>query len=151
MKRCTHCDALKSEGEFYKQPGTFDGLMGKCKQCHRELMKRNRRDNPMVQQRDRERAKLPHRRAKAKRDVANWRRKYPDKYAALTALHNAIRDKKIKRGRACIDCGARNNVYGIHPDYSKPLEVTWRCALCHHRGRFAATPADVARSSQQSG
>jgi hypothetical protein len=141
-KICNKCDVLKQEADFYSA-SRGRRTMNTCKECWKAHVIRRRRTNPAVQEYERERAKKPHRRAKATRLVANWRKNFPDKYTALTALQNAIQRGHVKRGRACAECGSRKNVFGIHPDYSKPLEVVWRCALCHHRGRFAATPVDT--------
>src|SRR3990167_11416318 len=36
VKRCKECDKIKPVGEFYRHPQTADGLMTRCKQCHRQ-------------------------------------------------------------------------------------------------------------------
>lgn len=118
----------------------YAGITCWCKECWKSRVKERRRTNPAVQEYERERAKQPHRRDKSRRLVANWRKNFPDKYAALTALGNAIRDGKAKRGRACA-CGATTNLRGVHLDYSKPLDVIWKCATCQHRDRFAVEEA----------
>ena len=47
----------------------------------------------------------------------------------------------IPRKHRCEHCGASDKVERLqrhHPDYSRPLEVIWLCALCHgemHRKR----------------
>lgn len=141
-KDCSKCFERKPLGDFYKHAKGYDGRMAKCKECHKAAMKRNRLDNPAVQARERERAKLPHRRAKATADVKRWRRENPDLYRAQNAISNAVRDGKIERVNRCA-CGSTENVFGIPADVARPLDwITWRCALCHHRGRFAATPAE---------
>ena len=33
--------------------------------------------------------------------------------------------------RACAVCCREDGVQMHHPDYSKPLEVVWMCAMCH--------------------
>ncbi len=39
---------------------------------------------------------------------------------------------KIKK-QPCRDCNSTIRIQGHHTDYSKPLEVTWLCSLCHAR------------------
>lgn len=140
-KDCSTCFERKPLDAFYKHSKGYDGRMSKCKECHKAAVKLRSRTNPAVQEYDRQRAKKPHRRKAARKNVVNWRNKFPDKYAALTAVGNAVRDGKLTRGRTCA-CGSTKNVFGIHPDPAKPLDVVWRCALCHHRSRFEAQPAD---------
>lgn len=138
MKFCSDCGEKKPLKDFYRHPKTIDGRMGICKDCHKAAMKLNRRNNPEVQRRDNERAKLPHRRIKGRKDVVRWRSKHPDRYAAQTTINNAIRDGKIGRHRQCA-CGARKNVFGVATNLEHPLrKIIWRCAKCHHRARFAA-------------
>jgi hypothetical protein len=153
MKVCNACGEEKQADEFYRC-NYGKSLMGSCKDCWKARVILRRRTNPAVQEYERERAKAPHRRAKSKRLVANWRKTFPDKYAALTALDNAVRDKKVTPGN-CVDCNTDKNVFGIHLDYSKPLEVIWRCALCHHRGPLPRRPGrnddDRHRYIQQQG
>lgn len=136
MHNCTDCQKPWSARAFYA------GNKWQCKDCHKARVKARRREEPAVQKYDRERAKTPKRKAKARKLVIAWRDRYPERYRAKTALGNAIRDGKIKRG-PCEKCGTtERKTFGIHADYSKPLDVVWRCALCHHRGRFAATPVN---------
>jgi hypothetical protein len=45
---------------------------------------------------------------------------------------DVIRDGKLKRC-PCTICGTTKHVHAHHKDYSKPLDVTWLCARCHHR------------------
>ncbi|AEI03576.1 hypothetical protein OCA5_c24570 [Afipia carboxidovorans OM5] len=134
-KFCPACGETKARTSFYKHPHKSDGLQGICKECHKTAMKRNRRENPDVQERDRARAKQPHRRAMAKALVARWREVNPDLYLAQNAINNAIRDGKLKRG-VCA-CGAKENVFGIAVDPKQPLrKIKWECARCYHRSRF---------------
>jgi hypothetical protein len=43
-----------------------------------------------------------------------------------------LRDGKIKK-LPCQVCVSESHVHAHHTDYSKPLEVVWLCAKCHHR------------------
>lgn len=135
MHSCTDCKKPWAARAFYA------GHKWQCKECWRARVKERRRDEPAVQKYERERAKTPDRKAKARALVIAWRERYPDRYRAKTALGNAIRDGKIKRG-PCDKCGTTVKTFGIHTYYSKPLDVVWRCALCHHRGRFEAASVD---------
>ena len=55
----------------------------------------------------------------------------PREYARKQA-YNAIRRGDIIRPDSCQSCGLiTNHLQMHHNDYSKPLEVTFLCALCH--------------------
>lgn len=136
--KCKACLTVKPANEYYAKSFNRAGI-GTCRECWKARVTERRRTNPAVQAYDRERAKTPARRAKARQDVIRWRAENPELYRAQNTINNAIRDGKLKRG-ACA-CGATKNVFGIAADPAEPLNVKWRCALCYHRGRFAATPA----------
>lgn len=123
---CRACNSEKPPVDFY------DGVKSRCKDCHKAAMKRLRLTDPAVQERERQRAKSPHRVAKAASNTAKWRHSHPEAYRAQNAVNNAIRDHKIVRG-PCAICGGTENVHGHHKDYAKPLDVIWMCARCHHR------------------
>jgi hypothetical protein len=78
------------------------------------------------------RAKTPERKAASRIISDNWRKQHPDAYRAQTAVGNALRDKKLVK-MPCEICGTTKDVHAHHKDYSKPLDVTWLCALHHHR------------------
>ena len=136
MKCCTHCGKRKARSGFYAEPKAADGLMGKCKECHKAAMKRNRRSNPDVQRRDRERAKQPHRRAKAKARLGRWRKTHGRQYRDQNIVNNALRDGKLKKA-PCEACGSSEFVFG-KLIARRPLRVKWNCARCYHRARFTA-------------
>ncbi|HEU4430301.1 MAG TPA: hypothetical protein VFT98_16190 [Myxococcota bacterium] len=52
-------------------------------------------------------------------------------------MQAAIKSGRLKRAKSCSKCGLRasriDKIHAHHPDYSKPLEVEWLCALCHKR------------------
>lgn len=130
MKVCKNCEITKPVREFYK---TASGSpMHICKQCHKERMKINRLTNPSVQAYDRERAKTPERKAQAARVSTEWRQNHPDAYRAQNAVNNAVRDGKLFK-QPCAICSTDKNVHAHHEDYSRPLDVKWLCAKCHHR------------------
>lgn len=132
MKQCPRCGTSKPPTDYYKHPSTPDGLLGVCKDCHKKHMADLRRDNPSVRERERLRAKQPHRIEKAREISKRWRAENPDAYRAQTAVGNALRDGKIER-EPCAICASSEHVHAHHKDYSRPLDVVWLCARCHHR------------------
>lgn len=130
MKCCFKCDISKPLSEFYRHSKMRDGHLNKCKSCTLRDARIHRRDNDSVRERDRNRAKLPHRVAGRRRVAAAWRASNPEAYRAQTALGNAIRDGKAKR-LPCEVCGSKRS-HGHHRDYAKPLDVIWLCARHHH-------------------
>lgn len=123
---CNLCGDQKPAEAFYA------GVMSRCKECHKARMKEIRLTDPRVQARERLRAKRPERKAAARRISLRWRQEHPEAYKAQTKVGNALRDGKIKK-KPCFMCGAEKHVHAHHRDYSKPLDITWLCAKCHHR------------------
>lgn len=115
-----------------KTAGHYAGVNSRCAECHKARMKQLRLIDPAYQERDRERAKLPHRKDAAAKIRIRWRQQHPEAYKAQTAVSNAVRDGRLKKG-PCGICGTNKSVHGHHTDYSKPLSVRWLCAKCHHR------------------
>ncbi len=132
MKICTQCNEVMPLASFYRHPKSGDGLLHICKDCHRLRMKVRRLTDPYVQQYDRDRAKTPARKRQGRMNVDRWRKENPVGYRAHNALNNAIRDGKITK-QPCALCGAAECVHGHHKDYTRPLDVVWLCAKCHHR------------------
>jgi hypothetical protein len=132
-QKCRTCGEIKVITEFYTV-----GPKADCKSCAKAKARANRRARLAdVREYDRQRAKDPHRKAKAAANLKRWRaanpnrvnkdrRDHPEKYKARTAVSNAIRDKKLTKG-PCEVCGSTEKVQAHHRDYSKPLEVSWRC------------------------
>lgn len=123
---CRACATEKTLGEFYS------GVPSRCKDCHKAAMKIRRLTDPSVREYDRKRAKTPERKAAAREITIRWRAEHPIAYLAQTAIGNALRDGKILK-QPCALCGTDRNVHAHHQDYSKPLDVKWLCAKCHHR------------------
>lgn len=130
MKECSECSVTKSVSEFYRAANGNPANV--CKECHKRRMFINRRTNPEVQLRERARAKRPERKQMARKISQRWRQEHPEAYRAHTAVNNAVRDKRLVK-EPCAICGTTKNVHGHHKDYSKPLDVKWLCAKCHHR------------------
>lgn len=131
-KICNQCGDEKPLDDFYALPANKDGRAGHCKECHKARVKLRAQTNPAVQAYDRERAKRPERIAKSQANTKRWRQEHPVAYRAQNAVNNAIRDGKLMKGPCCI-CGTPENVHAHHTDYSRPLDVKWLCAGCHHR------------------
>lgn len=146
MKVCFKCSVKKPLTEFYRHPMMADGRLGKCKECTKQDVRKNYKDNnEHYVAYDKSRAMLPHRvemrneyaqtpagkKAHA-RALKKQRALYPQKYKARTEFNNAVRDGKIKRG-PCEICG-KKKAHGHHEDYSKPLDVRWLCSK-HHAAR----------------
>lgn len=132
MKKCFRCFRVLPISCFYVHPRMADGHLGKCKECNKKDVRENyAKRRKKYSEYDRMRFKNPER----KLAVAGYQRKmrelYPDKFAARTAVGNAIRDGRLVRG-PCRVCGSRKKIQAHHTDYSKPLDVVWLC-FRHHR------------------
>lgn len=123
--QCRTCERHCAAGDFYVSN------KAQCKECVKARVRERSRTNPAVQEYDRKRSKLPHRRANAARVAAEWRQNNPAGYKAHTALGYALKDGKVCK-EPCLFCG-REDVHAHHRDYSKPLDVIWLCPKCHHR------------------
>lgn len=124
MKPCTKCGAVKPPGDFY---ATGRGsLMSACKRCHADSVRARRRLSDVARDYDRQRGNR-----QSTANIRDYRTKHPDAYRAHNAVSNAIRDGKLTR-EPCLFCG-EVRVHGHHRDYSRPLDVVWLCAKCHHR------------------
>lgn len=128
---CRHCETSKLKSEFYDSHIRADGRAGECKECTKARVKHRARSNPAVQEYDRSRAKLPHRRERARAVTKKWRAENPDGYKAHSAVSNAVRDGRLAK-EPCVFCRSKE-VHAHHKDYSKPLDVVWLCPKCHHR------------------
>lgn len=129
MKTCKTCGQAKSLNEYYfarKYP------LAECKECWKERVRSRRLTDPSVREYDRRRAKEPKRRAQATKVTREWRKRNPLAYQAHIAVGNALRDGRMEK-QPCQLCATTEHVHAHHKDYSKPLEVTWLCARCHHR------------------
>jgi hypothetical protein len=123
---CKSCSTEKASTDFYV------GVGSRCKTCHKAAMKIRRLTNPAVQEYDRDRAKTLERKQHMNSVSIKWRKEHPEAYKAHNALNNALRDGRIQK-QPCGVCGTEKNVHGHHSDYSRPLDVKWLCAKCHHR------------------
>lgn len=142
MKRCIGCGETKPITDFY-----WDNRdrrhRSRCKACHNEQAK-TARDARQAAGLERER-KREYRRARpevhretskryrvanAEKIAAYATQRDPEKQRARRAAKYAVETGQLER-EACEDCGTTENIHGHHEDYSKPLEVTWLCSMCH--------------------
>lgn len=147
MKTCFKCLRVLERSEFYRNHRMSDGLMGKCKSCTCADVRRNyaeRRENKSTY--ERARFKTPHRKALVALYQKAHRVRHPERYRARTALNNAVRDGRLER-RPCVHCGTRVRVQAHHHDYSKPLDVTWACFICHREIEHAQVVVSERRAS----
>jgi hypothetical protein len=127
LRKCTECGEGKSFKEFYTHPS---GLQKRCKTCAKARATANRNANlDRIRAYDRERGNR-----QSPGYLKQYRKDNPEKYLAHNALNNAVRDGKILKPLVCSRCACTCVVHGHHEDYSKPLEVEWLCAACHHGG-----------------
>lgn len=126
-KQCFKCKKIKPLSEFYKHKQMKDGYLGKCKDCSRKDVTRNRNNNIE--------AKRAYDRKRGYRNkkgyLKEYRLKYPNKYKATNMVGHAIRDKKLFKEPCCV-CGRTDNIHAHHDDYLKPLNIRWLCAA-HHK------------------
>lgn len=128
---CIECKSDKIPDEFYAHKKMASGRVNVCKDCHKERMRIRRRTNPSVQEYERKRSKTPERREMARNYSKAWREKNPQGYKAHSLVGSAVALGRLKR-LPCEFCSAEE-VHAHHKDYSKPLDVIWLCAKCHHR------------------
>ena len=130
MKKCRRCQAEKPLTEFYAHKGMADGHLNHCKECVKASNKRYRSEN--VEERrayDIARGSDPKRRKYRTEHMRAYRKRWPERYKARTALANALREGKLRK-EPCEECGAEQ-VHAHHDDYTKPLDVRWLCVICH--------------------
>jgi ribosomal protein S27AE len=131
MKECFKCNQVKPLSEFYAHPQMADGHLNKCKECNKADVRQNyvaKRLAYAAYYQARE--QTARRKEQVRRYAENSRKLSPEKYAAHTAVGNAVLDGRLKR-QPCEVCGAEK-VEAHHDDYSKPLDVRWLC-FKHHR------------------
>jgi hypothetical protein len=145
MKVCKECKIKKPLTDYYVHKETSDGYLNKCKECVKQRVHKHRINNTItINEYDKKRNILPHRvearknytktesgKIARKQALLNYKHNYPLKYAAHVITTNAIRDGNLIKKTSCSKCNSTCKIEGHHNDYTKPLDVTWLCELCH--------------------
>jgi hypothetical protein len=136
-RTCKDCGTTKPDTEFYPYQGQ------PCKECVKLRVRLNRaRKVDYYRAYDRQRFQSdPSRQAYAIRNCRRYRQENPEKYAAHTAVSNAVRDGRLKR-EPCLIC-KREDSHAHHEDYSKPLAVIWLCAEHHQQYHMIREQAEA--------
>ena len=130
MKQCFKCKQEKPLSDFYRHPQMKDGRVNKCKECNKVDVRENRKDRiEYYRAYDRERGN---------RQDAEYRKRYrernPIKYGAHCMVANAVQEGRLAKSDICESdgCEGSERLHGHHDDYSRPMDVRWLCAACHH-------------------
>lgn len=115
-KLCVSCFNIFSVSQFYSDPRQSDGLKSKCITCFLKQARDFARSNP------RQLKKLYRRYPRKNLDSALKR-------SARNKIAYAIRSGKISK-LPCEVCDNPNS-QAHHDDYTKPLDVKWRCSKHH--------------------
>lgn len=130
MKKCFKCGIKKNESDFYAHPQMADGLLGKCKDCTKKDVKKDREESERAREYDRARSKTKERKIFLANQQKKRRAAHPEKNSAYLKVYRAIKKGLLIREK-CF-CGQKAEAH--HDDYSKPLDVKWLCKK-HHEQR----------------
>jgi hypothetical protein len=109
LKTCFKCGVTKDIESFYQHSMMADGRLGKCVECTRDDVNRNRMSRiDYYREYDKERGARP----------------------PLPGRQKARNAARVLARQPCSVCGAMK-VEAHHTDYSKPLEVVWLCKKHH--------------------
>lgn len=150
--RCKFCLQIKQAEDFYISNQT------KCKECIKAAVKQNRLDKlDYYRSFDRQRGARPERvaarEAYAKTPEgriagAAAKKRWAVANAVRRQAHNkfnaAVRDGRLTP-EPCFICGDKAQAH--HPDYDRPLDVTWLCPE-HHKAAHRAA-AEILRAEGQ--
>jgi hypothetical protein len=137
---CKACGAEKPHDAYYAKDKT-------CKDCRKARVRANRLEKlEQYTAYEKSRATNPERvaarrayiqtdagKASKRKTILRYRKDNPKKYAAHTALNNAVRDGVLTKIDNCVECDSDFAVEAHHDDYDFPLTVRWLCSLCHKR------------------
>lgn len=160
MKTCIRCKESKPYSEYYKHNKMADGHLGRCKECHKSEMRRNRGENveyyraydayrflndPKVKERHKRYQATDAGKASVSGSKNKFIRENPEKRAAHILVGHAVRSGRLVKPECCPCCGEfkpRRQIHAHHEDYTKPLDVVWMCAKCHHDHHKSIDAAD---------
>lgn len=116
-KICTKCKRELPLTQFHRYNRRGATHYPQCRDCKAQYKKENK-DKLLISQYARR--KNPSAEDKLKKKAWN-------------ALNNALKKGTKLKSEFCEVCGASDNIQAHHADYSKPIEVTWCCQMCHAR------------------
>lgn len=142
-KTCFKCGITKDIESFYKHSRMADGRLGKCKDCARSDVVRNRnakleyyrkydRDRANHQVRVEARQKYNNSedgRLSSKKSHREWDKRNKHKKQANNKLRWALKSGLLTQ-KPCEICGSVKS-QAHHDDYDKPLDVRWLCSIHH--------------------
>ena len=129
---------------FYKHSRMADGYLNFCKECVKTRVN-TRYDScrEKISVYEKARNQQSARKLDQQATLANYRLKYPEKYAARYAVGNAIRSGRITKPKTCSRCGSDKLIQAHHHDYQKPLDVIWLCFACHREDEHGQVVVSV--------
>lgn len=131
MKKCSICNKLKNENDFYFRQDTL--LYRKdCKDCRKEKSKEYREQHQEYYKKYGKEYFVINREDINANQLAYYHKKksiFHQKYRARDLLHDAVIRGEVQK-RNCEICLA-DKTQGHHSDYAKPLDVVWLCMRCH--------------------
>ena len=133
-KKCFKCQETKPLSGFYKHGQMKDGYLNKCISCAKKDVSTHRKSNlEKVRLYDRKKGGTPARILNTKEFNKKYRQAFPERYAAHSAVGNAIRDGKLYRKESCEACGIPCTTHAHHWSYEREhwLDVEWLCPVCH--------------------
>ena len=129
-KICSTCREALPGTKFHYQEASPDGCTSICKDCFRKYARNRYQTRPDVREKHRIYRASPE--IKALRNARNVGRDYStNQHRAHGTVARAISNGLITRPSRCSNCENYVDVEAHHADYSKPLEVSWLCKLCH--------------------
>ena len=129
-KECFKCKTVKPLEEFYKHSMMGDGHLNKCKVCAKKDVEIHREKNlEKIREYDRQRAKIPERRARNTAISSAWRKEDSRRMAAHNKVARAIKKGELVP-QPCVRCNSVKSL-AHHEDYDRPLDVMWLCQPCH--------------------
>lgn len=143
-KTCRRCSQTLAISNFYRHAQMADGYLNFCRECTKKRVAKRfslKRDEILAYDRVRHRTDWHRERVRAYskteegkgarlRASAYYRARNRDKISARGKLRRAMLKGLITK--TLCSCG-NPSVEAHHPDYSKPLEVTWLCIPCHRK------------------
>ena len=132
-KTCFKCGKAQPLAGFYRHPKMADGHLNKCKECTKKdaFISRHilHRERTLAYDRQRGNRQKP-------QYMKEYRKRFPEKYAATSAVNNALRSGKLRK-LPCWTCGTMERVHAHHADYSQPLDVVWLCTEHHQQLHYS--------------